>query len=253
MLRGGARMKGDRGDAGVGDQSQRQLQTGAVTRLDPGAELDRDRQSGALRRRPCDGNGELGLAQKGGAGTRLQHLRDGTSHVQVDQIRAGGGDGRGRIAHHLGIGAEELDRNRPLVGVNAKHLLGRAPIVVSEGVAGDHLRDREPGAVALGLHAHEPVADAGERGEQDTVSELEVGDAKRRCQGRLGDQALRSQISLSPVSVSRSSISSIVSQKGTIALARPPVAMNLGSPPSSCSIRRASPSISPAKPKMTPD
>ena len=42
-----------------------------------------------------------------------------------------------------------------------------------------------------------------------------------------------------PSSVSISSISSIVSQNGTIAWARPPVAMHVGSPPSSRSIRRA--------------
>ena len=45
----------------------------------------------------------------------------------------------------------------------------------------------------------------------------------------------------------------MVSQNGTIAWARPPVAISVGSPPSSASIRRATPSISPAKPKITPD
>ena len=39
----------------------------------------------------------------------------------------------------------------------------------------------------------------------------------------------------------------MVSQNGTIAWARPPVAISVGSPPSSASIRRATPSISPGE------
>ena len=40
----------------------------------------------------------------------------------------------------------------------------------------DHLRDREPGAEALGLQAHEPVADAGQRRQHHAVGDLEVPD-----------------------------------------------------------------------------
>jgi hypothetical protein len=55
-----------------------------------------------------------------------------------------------------------------------------------------------------------------------------------------------------PFRVSISSTSSIVSVKGTIAEARPPVASRRGSG-SSSSMRRTTPSIRPAKPKTTPD
>ena len=114
----------------------------------------------------------------------------------------------------------------------------RAPVAVGDREARDHLRDRQPGAVALRLQAHEPVADPGERREQDAVGELDVGRSRKRRSvsggsARAPPHRFRSQISRRPVSVSRSSTSSIVSQKGTIACARPPVAISVGSPPSS--------------------
>jgi hypothetical protein len=58
----------------------------------------------------------------------------------------------------------------------------------------------------------------------------------------------RSQISFRPVRVSRSSTSSISSQKGTIGAARPPVARAVASSPSSSRTRRMIVSTCPAKP-----
>ena len=192
----------------------------------------------------------VGDQRRPGAG--LQHLRHRAAHVEVDQRRPGRGRHRRRLAHHLGIGAEQLDRDRALVGMDAQHLLDRAPVAVGDREARDHLGDRQPGAVAVRLQADEPVADPGQRREQDAVGELDVGDPERGRSAAAGVTSCSSQISRRPVSVSRSSTSSIVSQNGTIACARPPVAITVGSPPSSASIRRAIPSISPANPKITP-
>ena len=98
-----------------------------------------------------------------------------------------------------------------LVGMDAQHLLDGAAVAVHQGDAGDHLRDREPRTVAARLQAHEPVADAGERSEQHAVGDLDVADREGGSQGRLTHRFI-SQISRRPVSVRRSSISSIVSQ-----------------------------------------
>ena len=55
----------------------------------------------------------------------------------------------------------------------------RALVAVVDGVAGDHLGDRQPGAVAAGLQADEPVADPGQRRQQDAVGDLDVADRER--------------------------------------------------------------------------
>ena len=195
------------------------------------------------------------------AGAGLEHLRHRAAHVEVDQVGPGlGGDRRG-LAHHLGVGAEELHRDRALVGMDPQHLLERAPVAVCEREARDHLRDRQARAVAVRLQAHEPVADPGQRREQDAVA------GPRRRRSRTGSSAaparlralgsltaFSSQISRRPVSVSRSSISSIVSQNGRDRVGEPAggdhrrLAAELGARSAA-----RSPSISPAKPKITPD
>ena len=43
-------------------------------------------------------------------------------------------------------------------------------------VARDHLRDRQPGAVALGLQAHEPVADPRQRRQHDAVGDRDAAE-----------------------------------------------------------------------------
>jgi hypothetical protein len=70
--------------------------------------------------------------------------------------------------------AEELDRQRPLVGVDDEQLVKRLAVAVVDRERRDHLRDRQPGAEALGLQAHEPVADAGERRQHHAIGDLEV-------------------------------------------------------------------------------
>ena len=83
-----------------------------------------------------------------------------------------------------------------LVGVDAQQLAQRALVAVVEREARDHLRDREPGAVALGLQAHEPVADPGQRREQHPVGELDAADREGVGEGRLGHGRLTSIVPL---------------------------------------------------------
>ena len=55
--------------------------------------------------------------------------------------------------------------------------------------ARDHLADREPRTVALGLQAHEPLADPGKRGEYDAVRDADGADPERLGERGLGHTA----------------------------------------------------------------
>ncbi len=124
-------MERDRGDARLGDEalasSTPERSPGSIAR----AQLHRDRQARALRggrgppRPPIAGSREQ---RRAGAG--LEHLRHRAAHVEVDQVGPGRRGDRRRLAHHLGVGAEELQRDRVLVGMDPQHLLGCAVAVV---------------------------------------------------------------------------------------------------------------------------
>ena len=97
---------------------------------------------------------------------------------------------RGR-AHDLRVLPEELDRDRPLVGMHDEQLVERLAVAVVDREARDHLGDREPGAVALGLQAHEPVADAGERREHHAVGDRDAAEVPGVVQRAHGLQSRR--------------------------------------------------------------
>ncbi len=250
-------MEGQTGDTGVLDEPARGLEALDAARLERRAQLDRDREAGALGGGARDGDRRVGVADQGGARARLHHLRHRAAHVEVDEVRAALGGHGGGGAHDLRVLAEELDRDRParaLVGVDDEQLVERLAVAVVDRVARDHLADREAGAVALGLEPHEPVADPGQRREHDPVRDRDPAELPRVMEASHTDEdsfacqasplvprarlrrryvRLRSWISRSPVSVSMSSTSSIRSQNGTIAPARPPVAIDSVSSPSS--------------------
>ena len=243
-------MEADRGDPGLLDQPQRQLEAGAIAGLDPRAQLHGHRQAAALGGPAGQRQGQLGVAQQLDAGAGTAHLAHRAAHVDVDQVGAGLGGDRGAGAHHLGVVAEELHRDRVLVGVDPHQLAQGALVAVVQAEAGDHLRDRQPGPVAFRLQAHEPVADPGQRRQQDPVgdphsADLEgVGQLRRRV--ALMDQAQALQGEHLVDLVDR------LGEGDDRRAARPPVARSAASP-SSSSIRRTMPSISPAKPKTKPD
>ena len=105
----------------------------------------------------------------------LHDLRDRAAHVEVDEV---GAAPRRRRAAALRMTSGSWPKSwiddrpaRALVGVDAQHLGARLLVAVVDPEARDHLRHREPGAVALGLQAHEPVADARQRREHDAVGD----------------------------------------------------------------------------------
>ena len=104
----------------------------------------------------------------------------------VDQIGSRlSGDGGAR-AHHLGIVPEELHRDRVLVGVDPHQLAQGALVAVVQPEAGDHLRDGESRPMPLRLQADEPVADPGQRRQQDAVGDAEAADLEGVGEGGLG-------------------------------------------------------------------
>ena len=196
--RGGARVEGDRSDPRVRHQAVGEFEAGGVPGALAGAELYGDRHSSPtppLRSprfgRPLDsgagdGDGAGGISEQGSAGAGLADLGHGTAHVEVDRVGPRGDHSSGGGAHHGRILPEELDRGRrgeaggastvleprgALLGVDAQQLAQRAFVAVVHRVARDHLRDRHPRPVALGLQAHEPVADPRQWGEQHAVGD----------------------------------------------------------------------------------
>jgi hypothetical protein len=183
---GGARVERDPGHAGVLDEPLGHLQALDAARLDRGPQLDGDRQPRALGGRAGDRHRAVGVGDQRDAGAGLGDLGDRAAHVEVEQVGADAGHLGGRRAHDVRVLAEQLDRHRPvraLVGVDDQQLVERLAVAVVDGEARDHLRHGEPGPVALGLQAHEPVADAGERRQHDAVGDLEVAEAPGVVQG----------------------------------------------------------------------
>ena len=109
------------------------------------------------------------------AGARLRHLADGAAEVHVDDVRPGRLDDARRLGHRGRLGAEDLDRERVLVGGDPQ--IAERPLVsVLDARAGDHLRADEPGAVAAALAAKRLDADARHRREDDPGRDLDVAD-----------------------------------------------------------------------------
>ena len=63
--------------------------------------------------------------------------------------------------------------------MDAQQLGAGALVAVMHGVARDHLGDRQARSVALGLQAHEPVADSGQGREHDPVGDRDAAQLPR--------------------------------------------------------------------------
>ena len=82
---------------------------------------------------------------------------------------------RAASRHRDRVGAEDLDRERMLVGGDAQ-VAERALVAVLDPGHRDHLRADEPGAVAAALAAKCLHADAGHRREDEAARDLDVPD-----------------------------------------------------------------------------
>ena len=231
---------------GLGDQAPGELDAGAVAGLAcPDRSFTVTGRPEPSRAALRDGDRELVVAEQGGAGARLQDLRHRAAHVEVDQRRARRA-ATVAAASRITSGSEPKSwiETGPSSGWMRSISVDRAAVAVGDREARDHLGDRQPGAVAA-APAGARTSCRSRRAARAAPgwATLDVRDAERRSVRAAGWLAhwFRSQISRRPVSVSSSSTSSIVSQNGTIACARPPVAISVGSPPSSASIRRAMP------------
>ena len=176
MLHGGrAGMEGDRRDARFVHEPVRQLDPALLPAAHPRAQLDRDRQAqlgGALDCRASDRHGAVGVVEQRSPGTRLLYLRHRAAHVDVDRVGPRARDVRSGAPHQRGVFAEQLDRDRAaaaLAWVDAQQLPEGLLVAVMDRLGGDHLRDRHPRPVALGLEPHEPVADPSQRRQQHPV------------------------------------------------------------------------------------
>ena len=180
-------VKADRADARVVDEAVRELVAVGLPRALAGAQLHGDRQARALASGARHRHRGVGVLDERRAGAGLAHLGHRAAHVEVDEVGAVLGHRCRRRAHDVGVVAEELDGDRParaLVGMDAQQLAHRLLVAVVDGEARDHLRHRQPGPVALGLQAHEPVADPGQGREQHPVGDLDGPDPPRRAELR---------------------------------------------------------------------
>jgi hypothetical protein len=83
----------------------------------------------------------------------LRDLRDRTPHVDVDDVRSHSFDNAGRLRHLVGVAAEDLNRDRPLL-LGVLRVLQRAIDAAHEPFAADHLsHDESTATVAF----HQPA------------------------------------------------------------------------------------------------
>ena len=108
------------------------------------------------------------VVEQRGARAGLRHLADGAAEVDVDDVGAGGLDHPRRLGHRARVGAEDLDRERMLVGGDPQ-VAERPLVAVLDPGARDHLRADETRAVAPSLAAERLHADARHRREDEPV------------------------------------------------------------------------------------
>ena len=156
-------------------EADRDVEARARAILEPAAHLDRHRNRDGLGHRLDDPAGPIRVVQQGCARTRLRHLANRAPEVDVDEVRAGRLDHARRLAHHLGLGAEDLNRQRMLGGGDPQ--VPECPLVaVLETGARDHLRADETGAEAAALTAERLDADARHGRQDEPGRNLDVPD-----------------------------------------------------------------------------
>jgi hypothetical protein len=168
-------VEGERRGAGV-DELRPDLEAGPRAVREAAAHLDRERERGRVRDRFDDRARARRLLEAVRARARLRHLADGTAEVDVDDVRARVLDHPGGLGHHAGLGAEDLDRERMLVGGDAQ-VAERALVLVREPGAADHLGADEPGAEAAPLAAEGLHADPCHGGQHEAGGDLDGPDS----------------------------------------------------------------------------
>jgi hypothetical protein len=170
-LAAGAAVHRDHANAArLGDA--RQLRRVAAGLVPAGAHLERDREVDRRDRGLHDAPGQVGFAHQRRAGGLVDHLLDRTTEVDVDQRRAAVGIEPRRLGHDFGLAAGQLHRHGEDLGA-ALGQLHRLPGLADHGLAGDHLRDHQPGAEALDQAPERQVRDPGHRGQDHRLGDLQ--------------------------------------------------------------------------------
>ena len=117
----------------------------------------------------------VGVVEQGRARAGLRHLAHRAAEVDVDDVGAGVLDHPRRLRHQRRLGAEDLHRERVLVGGDPQ--VAERPLVpVVEPGAADHLRADEPGAEPPSLSAERLHAHARHRREHEARRHLDGPD-----------------------------------------------------------------------------
>ncbi len=176
-LRGRAGMERQRRRARL-DEPRPDLETRTRAVLDAAPHLHRDRHVDRACDRGDDAARELRILHQVRARARLRHLLDGTAEVHVDDVRAGGHDHPRCLGHLRGIRAEDLDRERMLVGSDPE-IAERLLVLVPDPRSRDHLRAHETGTEAASLAAKRLNRDSCHRRENDPRRHLDPADRPR--------------------------------------------------------------------------
>ena len=122
-----------------------------------------------------DATREVGVVEQRRSGAGLRHLPHRAAEVDVDEVRAGCLDHAGRVCHRGRVGAEDLDRERVLVGGDAE-IAERLLVSVLDAGAGDHLGADEPGPEPPSLAPERLHADACHRRQHEARRHLDGAD-----------------------------------------------------------------------------
>ncbi len=170
----GAGMQREGGRAGV-DEERAHVEAGAVAVAQAAPHLDRDGQVDRLGDGLHDRARAVRVVEERRAGARLRHLPHRAAEVDVDQVRARRLYHACCFGHRPGLGAEDLDRERVLVGGHPQ-VPERLLVAVLDPGAADHLGAHETRSEAPSLTAKRLHADAGHRRQHDTRRDLDAGD-----------------------------------------------------------------------------
>ena len=172
-----ARVQRQRRGAGL-DEPRPELERAARAVVDAAPHLHAHRHVDRVRDGLGDPARERLVLEQVRARAGLRHLADGAAEVHVDDVRAGGHDHPRRLCHRARVGAEDLDRERMLVGGHPQ-VAERLLVPVLDPGAGDHLRADEAGPVAAALAPERLHRDARHGCEDDPRGDLDVPDPPR--------------------------------------------------------------------------
>jgi hypothetical protein len=170
----------------------------APTSASRGPHLHRHGQVDRLDDRLHDRARAIRVLQHRRPGARLRHLAHRAAEVEVDEVCPGRLDHPRGLGHRARIRAEELDRERVLVGGDPQ-VAERPLVAVLDAGAADHLGADEPGPEAAALASKGLHADARHRRQHEAGRDLHGADRPRRAQvellhrlnGRGGPEARR--------------------------------------------------------------